>query len=125
MKLSRENLQKLDKDDLIEIILELVEKLDQQGKQIQALERAAARQAARFSKGKGKTDKKKSGRKKGKGVFTNRKEPKARLSDKVETTQVPLESDKCPECGEVLDVEVEIASTVDIQRWPAKTEPRA
>ena len=120
MKLSREDLQTLDKDDLIEIILELVEKLDRQGKQIQELECAAARQAARFSKGEGKAHKKKPGRKKGKGVFTNRKEPKARLSDKVETTQVPLESDKCPECGEVLDVEVEIASTVDIPAEPQR-----
>jgi len=122
--LDREELRKLTKDQLIDIIFELSEKLDAQATRIDALERAAARSASPFSKGKGKGAKKKPGRKKGKGPFCNRVEPKAMPSDQVETTKVPLESGKCPECGENLDVKVEVASTIDAPAMPPRVIER-
>lgn len=126
MKFDSESLQEFTKEQLIAIIIELAEKLDRQSKQILELEKAAARQGARFSKGKGKAeaDKKKPGRKKGKGTFTNRKEPEARSSDQVETTKVPLQNHRCPECGESLELEVEVASTIDIPEEPQRVIKR-
>jgi transposase len=94
--------------------------IEDQGKQIKALERIVARSASPFSKGKGKDKKKKPGRKKGQGLFTNRKEPTAKLSDIVKTTQVLLESNKCPECGEGMNVEVEVSTTIDVPETPQR-----
>lgn len=59
-KPTREDLEKLGKDQLILIILELSDR-------IEALEKKAARSATPFSKGEGKQEKKKPGRKKRSG----------------------------------------------------------
>jgi hypothetical protein len=124
LKFDRQELRKLTKDQLIDIIFELAEKLEAQEKRIEALERAAARSAAPFSKGKGKREKRKPGRKKGKGLFTRREEPQARLSDQVEVIEVPLESHICPECNETLEIKIEVASTIDAPEEPQRVIKR-
>ncbi len=79
----RDELRKLSKEQLIDIVLELSRNVDaltkqrreqgqlveRQNKRIEELERAAARPAAPFSKGNGKAVRKKPGRKKGEGRF--------------------------------------------------------
>ena len=127
MKLDRDELRELSKDQLIDIIFELAKKVDelsrlveQQGKRIEELERAASRSAAPFSKGEGKKKKKRPGRKKGKGAFTNRKEPEVRPSDVVQRTAVPLGSKTCPGCGGGLDVGVEVCTTIDVPEEPGR-----
>lgn len=120
MKFDRQELRKLRKDQLIDIIFDLAERLEVQEKRIEALERAAARSAAPFSKGKGKQKKKKPGRKKGKGLFVRREEPQARLSDRVEVIKVPLKSPICPQCEEPLEIKIEVASTIDTPEEPQR-----
>jgi hypothetical protein len=124
LNLDRQELRKLTKDQLIDIIFELAEKLEAQGKRIEALERAAARSAAPFSKGKGKREKGKPGRKRATGLFARRGEPQARLSDRVELIEVPLESNMCPECGAALEVETRVASTIDTPEEPRRVIKR-
>ena len=120
MKFDREELRKLSKDQLIDITLELAEKVDQLTRRIDELERAAARSAAPFSKGKGKKNKKRPGRKKGQGAFGRRKEPEIRPSDTIENVKAPLKSKICPECGEAMDIEVEVATTIDVPEEPER-----
>jgi hypothetical protein len=98
LKFDREELRKLSKDQLIDITLELAEKVDQLTRRIDELERAAARSAAPFSKGKGKKNKKRPGRKKGQGVFGRRKEPEIRPSDTIENVKAPLKSKLQQKC---------------------------
>lgn len=133
---NRDELRKLSKEQLIDIVLELSQKVDaltklaqeqmqlleRQRKRIETLERAAARSAAPFSKGKGKALRKKSGRRKGEGRFTNRKEPEVLPTDKVESIPVPLASDSCPDCGVELDIEKEpqVATITDVPTLPLR-----
>lgn len=123
----KHELEKLSKAQLIDIIIEQAKLLEQQArtienllKRIKELERNAARSATPFSKGKGKSRKKKPGRKAGKGPFRNRAAPKAKPSDIVENLKAPLESAECPGCGATMDVEVEEASSIDVPEEPQR-----
>jgi len=123
----RDALRELTKDQLIDIILEqskrieaLTRLVEQQGERIKELEKAAARTAAPFSKGEGKKKKKKPGRKRGQGPFTNRKEPDARPSDVVNTTVVELGERTCPGCGGELEIAVEVCTTTDVPEEPQR-----
>jgi transposase len=59
------------------------------------LERSGKRQATPFSRNKAKKEKKKSGRKRGKGIFRHRNKPS--LSEVNDTKEEKLSS--CPDCG--------------------------
>ena len=112
-KPTREELEKLSKDQLIDIILELFDR-------VEALEKKAARSAAPFSKGKGKAVKKRPGRRAGQGKFSRRGEPEARPGDQVETTAVGLGDKRCPDCGAELEPGTEVATTIDAPERPAR-----
>jgi len=112
-KPSREELEKLDKDQLIDIALELSDR-------IEALEKKAARSATPFSKGKGKQEKKKPGRQKGRGKFTRRMEPEALPGDQVEAITVELETNACPDCGGTLKRGTEVATIIDTPERPVR-----
>jgi len=112
-KPSREELEKLDKDQLIDIILELFDR-------IEALEKKAARSATPFSKGKGKPEKKKPGRQKGRGRFTRRMEPEVLPGDRVEIIKVELEANACPDCGGTLERGTEVATIIDTPERPVR-----
>ncbi|MCP5065463.1 MAG: transposase [bacterium] len=123
----RDALRELTKDQLIDLILEqskriaaLARQVEQQGERIKELEKAAARTAAPFSKGEGKKKKKKPGRKKGQGPFSNRKEPDARPSDVINTTVVKLGERACAGCGGGLEIAVEVCTTTDVPEEPQR-----
>lgn len=120
MKLDIEDLEKLTKAQLIDIIIEQAKTIEELAGRIAELERKAARSAAPFSKGKGKSRKKKPGRKKGKGTFTNRQPPEVGGSDVVENLEAPLDSGECPGCGAAMDVVVEVATTIDVPEEPQR-----
>lgn len=82
--------------------------------------RRSKRQAAPFSKGKGKTEKKKSGRRPGKGPFTQRGKPEVKPTDQLEEIAVGLDDKRCPQCGEQMEVHVEEASTIDLPAKPVR-----
>ncbi len=124
MRLSLEDLDKCSRTELIAIIVEQSRLIDEQGKRIEKLERAAARPAAPFSKGKSKANPKRPGRRKGEGRFERRLEPVAEPTDNVETTRVPLDSDECPACGEKLETDVEVATTIDVPEKAQRTIKR-
>jgi len=82
--------------------------------------RRGKRQAAPFSKGKGKAEKKKPGRRRGKGRFTRRAKPEVKPADRLEEIAVNLEDTRCPECGEQMEVKVEEATTIDVPAEPVR-----
>jgi ribosomal protein S27AE len=82
--------------------------------------RRGKRQAAPFSKGKGKAEKKKPGRRRGKGRFTRRAKPEVKPTDRLEKIAVNLDDRRCPQCGEQMEVNVEEATTIDVPAEPVR-----
>jgi hypothetical protein len=82
--------------------------------------RRGKRQAAPFSKGEGKGNKKKPGRRRGKGRFERRAKPEVKPTDKHEEIEVDLDDTRCPQCGEQLEVDVEEATTIDVPAEPVR-----
>lgn len=105
------------------IIVELeqtVAKLESRVAELEAKLRRGKRQAAPFSKGKGKDKRKKPGRRPGEGRFERRAKPEIRPTDKVEEIAVDLGDTRCPQCGEPLEVRVEEATTIDVPAAPVR-----
>lgn len=75
--------------------------------------RASKRPTAPFSKGTGKANPKKPGRKPGQGNFVRRVEPVPGPADTVENLAAPLEAPTCPQCGANLEVKEETATVED------------
>ena len=75
--------------------------------------RASKRPTAPFSKGTGKANPKKPGRKPGQGNFVRRIEPVPGPADTVENLAAPLEAPTCPQCGANLEVKEETATVED------------
>ena len=86
--------------------------------------RAGKRATAPFSKGKGKAQPKRPGRKAGKGLFTNRPEPPPTPSDIVEDIEVPLDLANCQLCGADLEVKQETATVEDTPPQPIRVIKR-
>ena len=88
---SVEDLESASREELIELIIAQARMIAEQQERIEQLEklvRGNNRSAAPFSKGKTKKDKKKSGRRTGKGKFNRRREPQPKPEDKVEQIEL-------------------------------------
>jgi hypothetical protein len=112
-------LDDLSREDLLKLVVAQAEEIAELRKELEKVKRKKARSATPFSKGKGKKAPKKPGRKRGKGDFTNRKEPEIKPTDDVEDHQVPLESGAkegaCPQCGsDQFRIKIDLATTIDI-----------
>ena len=105
------DIESLSRDELLELVTQLVAQNEQlreliarQQKQIDELTRAGKRQAAPFSKGTHKQDRKRPGRKPGQGPFTHREAP---TPDEITEPDVdaPVTDEACPKCGGELESE--------------------
>lgn len=86
--------------------------------------RESKRATAPFSKGKGKGQPKKSGRRAGEGHFTRRPAPEPGPADVVEELRAPLDSPNCPQCGAALDVQEQSATVEDTPPEPVRVIKR-
>lgn len=110
-------LEKADRPVLLAIIAEQWELIKELRARVKALEeeiRRGHRSAAPFSKGVGKANPQKPGRKAGQGEFTRRLEPVARPEDQVEEISAPLARRECPHCCSALVVGSETATIEDL-----------
>lgn len=112
-----DDLEKASRAELIEIIKMLLARVSE----LEAEVRAGKRQAAPFRKGKGKSNPKKPGRRRGEGKFTRRGAPEPGPADKVERISVTLEETRCPECGAEMEVGTETATTIDTPPEPVRS----
>jgi len=107
----------LDRDELIQIILDQRRLIEQLRAEMEQLKRRGG--AAPFSKGTRKANPKPPGRKPGQGYFRFRGAPA--LAEALEATPVPVAESCCPDCGGALgEARHEIVSTTDI---PAEVRP--
>jgi transposase len=105
-----ERLETLDREALIQIILDQQRMIEELRAEIEQLKRRGS--AAPFSKGTHKSDPKPPGRKPGQGFFRFRSEPE--LSAGAEAIHVPV-GGCCPDCGGLLgEAREEIVSTTDV-----------
>jgi transposase len=116
--LTREQLEPLSKDELIEIIL----KLDARVTALEAQLRETHSAKAPFGKGKLKPHPKPPGRHAGKGTFTRRSEPVPGPSDEVQELDAPLPVDQrqCPKCDVPLLTHDEIVTVEDMPEKPQR-----
>jgi transposase len=116
--LTREQLEPLSKDELIEIIL----KLDARVSALEAQLREAHRAKAPFGKGTLKANPKRPGRHVGNGKFSRRSQPVAAPSDVVQALDAPLPVDQrnCPECNTPLVTHNEEVTVEDIPPQPQR-----
>ena len=131
-----EELLQLPPRDLVAIIRRLERRLAEQDAQIAALsqEVATLREAVRelqrskapFSKGSGKPNPKRPGRRAGKGSFTRRPEPVPTPADEVRDIDVPLEVDQrqCPQCQGPLETSNEQVTVEDTPPVPPRVIKR-
>ncbi len=109
-----ERLESLDRDALIQIILDQQKVIEQLRAEIEQLKRRGS--AAPFSKGTSKPDPKPPGRKPGQGFFRFRGEPEGAAC--AEPVPVPV-GGCCPDCGGALgEAAQEIVSTTDMPSEP-------
>jgi transposase len=101
---AQRNIESLNRDELLDLVKALVEQNNELRAIIEELRRSGKRQAAPFSKGTRKKDRKPPGRKAGQGPFTHREAP---TPDQITepAVDVPVEEEACPECGGELDPE--------------------
>lgn len=113
---TRETLEKMSKEELIDLLLKQAEQIQALLRLIKELDRKNARSAAPFSKNKNKANPKKPGRKKGKGAFTNRPAPPEEEMDEIIDVEVDMPQCDCG--GELEDMEEELVSKTDIPPQP-------
>lgn len=123
--LTREQLEPLSKDELIEIILSLSAQVDALVAQVARLEaqvRELHSAKAPFGKGKRKLAPKPPGRHAGKGKFTRRTEPVAGPGDEVQELDAPLPVDErnCPKCEVPLVTRNEVVTVEDMPAQPQR-----
>ena len=118
MTLTREALQQLTKDELIEIILGLNARVLALEAELRELKRAKAP----FSKGTRKAAPKKPGRWAGQGVFKTRAEPEIKAGDIVIDLDAPLAVDarNCPLCDVPLVTTNEEVTIEDMPAQPVR-----
>jgi len=116
MKHTRAALEKMSKEELIDLIMSLEDRFDALVKRMEELERKAARTAAPFSKNRRKMDGKRPGRKVGEGKFEGRTSP---LVDGVHEIEVlGVEGEVCT-CGGALALEgFDRVSVTDLPERP-------
>ena len=109
-----ERLETLEREVLIQIILDQQRMIEELRAEIEQLKRRGS--AAPFSKGTRKSDPKPPGRKPGQGFFRFRGEPE--LPASAEAVHVPVEG-CCPDCGGGLgEARQEMVSTIDVPAEP-------
>lgn len=118
MELTREALQKLSKDELIDIILSMNARLQALEAEVRELKRAKAP----FSKGTRKNAPKKPGRRAGQGIFKARPAPEIKPADRVIEIDAPLAAEDrlCPQCEVPLVTSTEEASVEDVPAQPVR-----
>jgi transposase len=110
-----EQLETLNRDQLIQIILDQYRMIERLQAEIEQLKRGSG--AAPFSKGTHKTDPKPPGRKPGQGFFRFRNAPEE--TPQTEAMPVPVAGRCCPDCGGRLgEAKQEIVTTTDIPVQP-------
>jgi hypothetical protein len=103
------------RDQKIEALEALVKRLQ---KELEEERRSGKRQATPFSKGKGKKNPKRPGRKAGEGLWRRREEPQVGPEAAV-PLEVGLDEPCCPQCGEQLeDAGFEDVSNTDLPPLP-------
>ena len=136
MQASDEDLLQLPPKELVAIIRRLERRIAEQDAQIAALSKQVAaltetvreshRSKAPFSKGSGKDQPKKPGRRAGVGSFTQRPEPQPTSADEVRDIDVPLEVDErqCPQCQTPLETTNEQITVEDTPPVPPRVIKR-
>lgn len=115
-----EHVRSLDRESLIEKLLEALEKIKALEAEIAELKRARHRQSAPFSKGKRKQTPSKPGRRAGQGRFTNRGKPESdRPAEDVEVSH-----SGCPEPGCDGKLEADGYEEVSTQDVPPAPKPQ-
>ena len=115
------DLSNLSREDLIRLVVELGKRVEELQKQNEELRRNQKRSAAPFSKGKGKPNPKRPGRKPGQGPFQRREQPEASSPNAPPPVDVPVEETICPLCGGRLEPDGE--ETVSNTDMPPRPEP--
>ena len=122
------DLSNLGREDLIRLVVELAKRVEDLQKQVEELQkrneelrRNQKRSAAPFSKGKGKPNPKRPGRKPGQGPFQRREQPEASSPNTAPPVDVPVEETICPLCGGRLEPDGE--ETVSHTDMPPRPEP--
>jgi hypothetical protein len=109
-----ERLESLNREQLIQIILDQHRMIEELRAEIEQLKRRGG--AAPFSKGTHKTDPKPPGRKPGQGYFRFRNQPE--VASGSEPVRVPV-GGCCPDCGGALgEAREELVSSTDIPEQP-------
>lgn len=120
MKIDLEKLATASREELLSVIELLCAENVQLRAEVEELKRKKARSATPFSKGKGKANPKKPGRKKADGKPVERRgAPDIKPEDEVKQISVVLneeqkEQSECPDCGGSLEVTIEAASIIDM-----------
>ena len=111
-------LPELNREQLCELIRDLLKQNEELRKQVEDLRRKSHRQATPFSKNQPKANPKPPGRKQGEGVFTNRQAPPQQATDINVEASIP---EHCPDCGGAVEwLRTDAATTADI---PQQTKP--
>jgi hypothetical protein len=110
----REEISKLTHDELVDLVIQLAERIKELEQENERLKRGSKRQAAPFSNGTRSSAPKRPGRKPGKGPFTRRSAPAPESI--TSTTEVALRQCDCPHCG--LQIEPLAAEQVTITELP-------
>jgi len=118
MELTREALQHLSKDALIDIILAMNVRLQALEAEVRELKRAKAP----FSKGTRQSAPKKPGRRAGQGLFKTRPAPEIKPTDRVIEVTAPLAADdrRCPQCDVPLVTTAEVVTSEDMPTQPVR-----
>lgn len=98
------DIETLSREELLELVKVLVRQNEELRSILEELKRSGKRQAAPFSKGTRKKDRKRPGRKAGQGPFTHREAPAPEQVTEP-AVEVPVEEESCPDCGGALEVE--------------------
>ena len=112
------DIESLNREELVELVKALVRQNDELRAILEELKRSGKRQAAPFSKGTRKTDRKRPGRKPGQGPFAHR-EPPAPGDITEPVVDVPVDDEACPECGGELEPDgTDVAYQTEIPELP-------
>lgn len=120
MRIDLDKLAEASREELLEVIEVLCAEVARLRAEVEELKRKKARSATPFSKGTGKENPKKPGRKKGDGKPVERRNaPEIKPEDEVKRLCVALEEGQkeqtvCPDCGGSLELSIEEASIIDM-----------
>jgi len=111
-------IESLDRDELIELVKQVLRENQELRRQLEEARRAAKRQAAPFSKGSPKTSPKTPGRKAGADYGVKAHRPP--LSEVDEHFEAPLPP-RCPDCsGALEEIDTALQDQIDVPRKPIR-----